>query len=279
MISEFKKTEIKRRFSVDGIYTAFPFRWDKGFVFNGESHDFWEIVFIKEGEVEVVEDDRIYTLGKNSMILHAPLEFHRIRSKGDKEPEGFILTFNAIGELPKELKQGVFFLTGSQSEEYLSVCRLAQNFITGEHSSDHMGQETADSLSAFLVRLSTVSIDRSLVDRQSATEYRRLVSDMTECVCQSLTLCDLAVRNSVSISYIKLLFKKYAGISPKAYFTGLRVRHAAQLLREKYTVAEVSELMDFSSPSYFSVFFKNHTGMLPSEYKYKSARNENCQLT
>ena len=63
----------------------------------------------------------------------------------------------------------------------------------------------------------------------------------------------------------KLLFNTYAGISPKSYFNQLRLRHANELLSIGLSVTEVAELMNFSSPNYFSAFYKKHTGISPSE--------------
>ena len=259
--------DIERQFLINGLLSAFSFSWDDSFVFTGESHDFWEIVFITEGEVEVVEDGKVYTLVKNNMILHAPLEFHRIRSKSGKNPEGFVLTFRVAGELPGELKRGIFHITESQKQEYLSVCEMALMFLLERADSVYTGQQIADKLSAFLVELSELTANRSTMDSPAAAEYRKIVGTMQEHVCENLSLSELAALHSISVSYIKLLFKKYAGISPKAYFTHLRIQHASLLLRSECTVVEVSDMMNFSSPNYFSLVFKKHTGTLPAEYK------------
>jgi AraC-like DNA-binding protein len=258
--------DIERQFLINGVYSAFSFAWDDTFVFHGESHDFWEIVFITAGEVEVVEDGKVYTLGKNNMILHAPLEFHRIRSKSGEEPHGFILSFRVMGELPRELRHGIFILTEAEKERYLSICQRASDFLAGDTHSSYIGQEVADTLSAFLIDLSSATANRSVANSPTAAEYRKIVAAMTAGVCENLTLADFAAKCNISISYLKLLFKKYAGISPKAYFTHLRVQHAAKLL-EEHTITEVSDAMNFSSPNYFSTFFKKQTGTLPSEYK------------
>lgn len=261
-----KMIDIERQFLINGVYSAFSFAWDDRFIFHGESHDFWEIVFITAGGVEVVEDGKVYTLGKNNMILHAPLEFHRIRSKSGEQPEGFILTFRVAGELPRELRHGIFILTEADKSHYLDICQKASLFLKEREQLPYIGQEVADLLSAFLVRLGSSTANRSVADSPSASEYRKVVAAMTEGICQNLTLADFAASCNVCISYLKLLFKKYAGISPKSYFTNLRVQHAAKLL-EAHTITEVADLMSFSSPNYFSTFFKKHTGTLPSEYK------------
>ena len=100
---------------------------------------------------------------------------------------------------------------------------------------------------------------------QSAIEYRRLASFMSEHVNENLTLTELAAKNNVSVSYVKLLFGTYAGMSPKAYFNQLRLRRATELLREGKTVTEVADLMNFSSPNYLSAFYKRLSGTPPTE--------------
>ena len=262
----FKTKIIKRQFNIDGVFSAFSFAWDDSFVFNGESHDLWEIVFIKEGEVEVVEDGNVYSLTKNDMILHAPFEFHRIRSKSGNHPEGCVLTFHASGALPEELKNGIFILTDSQRSEYLSVFKSVQDFMSGKSASPYSAQLASDSLTSFLIRLSAHTANVSVSSSSSSREYRKIVSSMELGVCDALTLTDIAEKQSVSISYIKLLFKKYAGISPMSYYTNLRVQHAVKLLSAGHTVADVAGIMNFSSPNYFSEFFKKHIGLSPSQY-------------
>lgn len=259
---------VERDFTVTGFFTAFNFSWDGKFIFHGESHDFWEIVFVTEGAVESIEDENVYLLKENDLILHAPLEFHRIRSAEGESQKGIIMSFKTAGSLPEELKDGIFSLKAEEKEEYLSLCKTIMNFVRG-NGSYYTGQEAADHLSAFLIRLSQQTPERKFSGSAGAVEYHRIVSDMTERVCENLTLTDFAKGQNISISYLKLLFKTYAGISPKTYFNQLRARHAAYLLSENLTVAEVAEKMNFSSQNYFTVFFRNHMGCTPSEHRKK----------
>ena len=46
------------------------------------------------------------------------------------------------------------------------------------------------------------------------------------------------------------------------------------LLEGRYTIAEISNKIGFSSPSYFTNSFKRNMGMLPSEY-IKQHQEEN----
>ena len=58
----------------------------------------------------------------------------------------------------------------------------------------------------------------------------------------------------------------YAGLSPKTYYDTLRAAEAVRLLKTGMSVNLVAEAMSFSSPNYFSVFFKRHFGLPPHKY-------------
>lgn len=254
---------IAKGFSIDGLYSAFRFDWDESFVFAGESHNFWEIVFVESGAVEVTEDENIYTLFAGNLIFHAPMEFHRIKSFGGNSPKGLILSFSASGELPEMITRGVFTLDPTQTMEYVRIAQKAVEFNTYPDKA-MLGQEVASLLSAFIIGLGAKNTVSDTSKSQGAIEYRRIVSFMNNSVCENLTLTDIAHKTNVSVSYIKQLFKTYAGISPKSFFNQLRIRHANELLGEGYSVTEVSDIMNFSSPNYFSAFYKKHTGLSPS---------------
>jgi two-component system response regulator YesN len=128
-----------------------------------------------------------------------------------------------------------------------------------------LGCEVAALLTELIINLASRQVISRGSMAQSAMEYRRIVSYMSEQVCENLTLTDAALANNVSISYIKLLFNTYAGISPKIYYNQLRVRYATELLQSGISATEVSDRMNFSSPNYFSSFYKKHTGVSPSD--------------
>ena len=250
---------VDKSFSIDGFFSAFRFDWNDSFVFDGESHDFWEIILVLSGEVEVVEDNNVYTLRAGNMMFHAPMEFHRSKSSGGTSPSGRIMSFRAIGEIPSVLTQGIFSLDEDLMSDYNRVFENAADFFDGVKD---CGFEATALLEAFIAKLSkrlqrgSSYATNPLSMTPGATEYRKIVSFMSRNVCQNLSLTEIAAKNSVSVSYLKLLFNTYAGISPKKYFNSMRLRHATKLLSEGNSVIEVSDTMNFSSPNYFSYFYK-----------------------
>ena len=265
---KYKSKRINKRFEITDFCTAFHFEWDESFVFHGESHEIWEIVFLRAGKVEVTEDENIYTLEKNNLIVHAPMEFHRIRSADGTMPRGYVLTFSAFGSLPTSLKSGIFVLEDAEADQYETIAKKIMAFIREQDENDYTGQEVADLLSAFLIHLGNKKIpEKRLTLTASAIEYKKAITVMTERICDNISLSDIAAECNISVSYLKLLFKQYAGISPKSYYINLRVQHASTLLKHGLSSAEIASDMNFSSPNYFSVFFKKNTGISPLEYR------------
>ena len=71
------------------------------------------------------------------------------------------------------------------------------------------------------------------------------------------------------ISRTKLYYKikGLTGETPSNFFRTYKLNRAAELLKSgKYTVSEISDKCGFSTQSHFSVVFKKHFGVTPSEY-------------
>ena len=132
------------------------------------------------------------------------------------------------------------------------------------------GQELAARFSIFLLNLGAKKASPAEAMSQSAIEYRKIVSYMFDNLEKNLTLSDIASANNVSVSYVKLLFNTYAGLSPKNYYTQLRIRAATDLLHRHYSISRVAEIMNFSSPNYFSTFYRKNTGLSPSDIKKRT---------
>lgn len=266
---------INEGFQIDCFHTASLFNFSEDFVFKGERHDFWEVKMILDGKVTVTEDENVYTLGKGDIIFHAPMEFHRIQSADGTKPVGYNMSFHTNGDLPAELRDGVFRLEQNEIEEFSDIMRMLIPFVNDEQSELYTGQLVRDTLTVFMLKLTEKSRHPMETASESATVYRKLIKLMEDNVSANLTLTEFAVKVNISISYLKLLFNMYAGVSPKSYYDTLRANEALNMLRSGDTVYDVSDKMGFSSPNYFSVFFKRHFGMPPHRYIASSSPSTN----
>lgn len=259
--------QVKKRFTVERFCTAFRYQWDDGFFYSGESHDFWEIVYVEAGEVQVTEDANVYRLKPGELILHAPMEFHSIKSDENTPTKVLILSFATDGALPEALRQGVFRLGEQEQSDYRALFRLIYRLFEAPPADGYAVMEGAVRLAAFLIGLSRGGeAKKSLVVSRSAQEYYSIVTTMTESVYENIGLEDIAAAENISVSYLKLLFKTYSGTTPKLYWSRLRCNEAIKLLQQGMTPSEIADMMNFSSPNYFSTFFKRIVGVPPKKY-------------
>lgn len=86
-----------------------------------------------------------------------------------------------------------------------------------------------------------------------------------------LTNADLAKQIGISEVYLRKLFLKEWGISPRQYILDLRIRKAKQLLSNTpFTVTAIAEECGFASLYHFCRTFRDRTGVTPLEYARKN---------
>lgn len=259
--------EIAPRFRFTRLRTVWNFNWDESFVFSGETHISWEIVYVASGCVCITEDENLYTLREGEMIIHAPMEFHSIRSAENTSPNVYVVTSIVEGELPQNLTEGVFALTQSEQKEYKEIYGRLFDFFNSDERDILEGQECTDALSAFLIRINkSHTAEAKLLLSHSAMEYKRIILSMVDHVYDNCTLDELAALNKTSASNIKALFKKHSGTSPMLHYSRLRCTEAIRLMSEGYSAAETANALNFSSPNYFNTFFKRMTGKPPAAF-------------
>ena len=260
-------------FSIEKYFSFFVFNWNDKYEFKGESHFPCEIVFVEKGSVIVTEENTTYTLEENQMIIHAPMEFHCIRSAPKSTPTVRIMSFYLNGELPKELTNGVFTLNFDEREDYIYSFEKARSVFLNEDASDLDIAEANCRITAFLIRLSKSKGDIIKTPSHSAKVYRKITSFMEENITSNLTIDEIAKKNYVSKSYMKYVFQKYGGPSPKQYDIHLKIKAASNMLEQGLPIHTIASKLNFSSPNYFSLFYKKHTGMTPLDYKNKKHKN------
>ena len=69
------KTTLKREIAIDSIITIHYFEYMKDFVFHGESHDFWEFLYVDQGSVIVQAGENHFRMEAGDIIFHEPMNF------------------------------------------------------------------------------------------------------------------------------------------------------------------------------------------------------------
>ena len=266
----------ERNFKVISVNTAFEEKADGNFYFDGEVHDFWEMVYVEEGSMFVSEDSRVYELSKGHVVFHKPMEFHRLWSKSEKTSKLIIISFKAEGKEIDVLGDGVFELDINLREQLTDVfTQIINSFDCAIRIyPKSIDQSVIDENIAYLkleLFLLTVASKASPGKQQkytaSAHNYKKIIQTMNAHVCENLSVDDIAKLCCLSTSNLKKTFKMYAGYGVMRHFNRIKIIKAMALIQKGYGISEISDRLSFSSPNYFSTVFKRETGMLPSEYR------------
>ena len=273
--------KIDKVLKIDGIYTIFEGEYDRNYAFPGEVHDFWEMVYIIDGSVCVCADENVYHMGENEIIFHRPMQLHKFNIENNKKARMFIVSFDMTGEFAPQLENKVCRLSPNQtsllfslfnflnhSESILGVWDLhsMKNFIPA-FSKPSVAQTVQNMLENFLLSLCGGSSDICAADDTvEAAVYSAAVRYMNANINSRLSTSDIARECKVSLTQLKNIFSKYAGMGIHKYFLSLKLQTAMRLLSGGSSVSQTAAALNFSSQNYFSVVFKRETGMSPTEY-------------
>ncbi|WP_281636186.1 hybrid sensor histidine kinase/response regulator transcription factor [Flavobacterium marginilacus] len=107
-------------------------------------------------------------------------------------------------------------------------------------------------------------LTHSPIDEEFMTKITALINDnLDEIDLSTEFLCD---KLGVSSSKLYRKIKELTDLAPNEFIRTIRLKKAAQLLKTKrYNVSEVTELVGFNDPLYFSRCFKKQFGFPPSK--------------
>ena len=290
MQDNFTRVGFERVFNVEKIITIFYMEFSKNFSYEGESHDFWEMVYIDKGEMLCTADKNEFVLKSGEMTFHKPNEFHNLSGDHRTAPNVSILTFECHSRAMKDFEGKIFRLSPEEKsllstlfEEGLSCFKLVdeknpllQKLERIKGAPFGSSQMTKNLLEIFLIRLSrsTAAVSKKqrrsyLIDGADVPDPVKEVLDiLQENIYGKLTVRDIAAAVGKSESTVKQLFARYRKSGIMKYYNGLKINEAKRLIREgNCNMAQISDLLHFDNPQYFSKCFKSFTNMTPSEYK------------
>lgn len=268
---------------IKNFFSLFKIHYENGFSFPGETHDFWECLYVLEGTACVSGDDRVYNLSEGNIIFHKPLELHKFYIDNKKGATLLIFSFTLDGTLSTYLQNKVFRLTNEQKNIIDSMLNYIQTQIektyipsdTPVHrqylvpflTSQTYSQMIVTHIYQLLLSLADNGSTASALTTPGALLFSRIVNYMSDHIDSSPTVYEIAKACNTSVSSLKRIFAQYAGISVHKYFLKLKFKTASELLQSGMNVNEVAEKLGFSSQSYFSVSYKRETGINPSRLK------------
>ena len=242
-----------------------------GYSYDGESHDFWEAVFVLRGEGSVTAGERVYNISAGDVIFHPPGEFHRLTNCGEVSLRIAVISFSA-DFFPID-KHKIYKL-GEEHNPFAVIHSIRRLFETDgiflvkphKHATTAEIQEAVAALEGLFLKLFAYEDDRSVPHvegSKSAALYSEAVRFMRHNLDKRLSREEIAEACGVSVSTIQKLFFKYTGLGIMRYYETMIMKRADELLAAGYQVKEVSIALGYSDPNYFSTAYKRYNGYSP----------------
>jgi len=274
--------------NIPKIVTIHYFEFDKNFTFSGETHNFWEMVYIDSGEVLITADKTDHVLKRGELIFHKPGEFHTISSNKKTPSNVFVITFSTASKsmmylknkrmvLPEHLKSYIKTLIREGRETFdLPFNNPDMNELILSKNPPFGGQQiirtTLEQLLILLIRTQEeqATSPRIFPDKESMDNHlvRSVLGLLDNHIYGEISVDEICRELNYSKTYISRIFNQCCHVTIIEYYTDLKIREAKKLIRENiYTFTEISNMLCFSSPHYFSRVFKKKTNMTPGEYQ------------
>lgn len=233
------------------------------------THSYAELFYVVGGMGHIQIDQELYPVSPRQLVIINPNVMHTEVSLNASPLEYVVLGIEGL-ELSLNLNQeSRFKILDYHDADNIYTC--IRNILQETHSelpgSDTICQAYMEILVTRLMRSTDFSLNRDPLpssNNQVAAVRKYIDAHFKE----SLTLDKLAEIGRVNKYYLAHSFKEEFGVSPISYQLGRRIEESCYLLRQTdMSLAQIAQVLGFSSSSYFSQLFRKHMGVTPSDYR------------
>ena len=247
---------------------------DAGYVNTREGFPFLCVELVSTGEGEVVLDGKELKLSSGTVFSYGPRVPHDIRHAGHGKMTKFFVAF--AGSAADVLLQTIGLSPGSA----LRVTNMERAVSAFEHlvangcaEGPHCREICALSLESLLLVLADHVVPCDANTNKALETFQFARDKVDESFLRLHDLHEIAAMCGLDPSYLCRLFKRFAQTTPYKYLLGVKMRHAAVIMRsERILVKELAHRLGYSDPYQFSRIFKSVHGLSPENYAMMVSR-------
>lgn len=282
---EFEMITLREPLRIKRVCSVHYFEYTKDFGFQGESHDFWEFVYIDKGEAKVRAGDEWKKLSAGEIIFHKPNEFHTIKANGVAS-NSVIVTFACDSKYMKYFENKTLKVADFERGLLSTVVNEAKSAFSNDlgivrfeklcrRDDADFGAEQVIKISLEMLLISlyrrdgrnSEKLSGSIKTNNEKETLERVLEYINKKACEPLTFGDILSYANTSATGLKNMFRKHVGSGVMAYVRKTKIENAKMLIREEsYNMTQISEMLGYSEPDKFSRQFKAVSGMTPTEY-------------
>lgn len=240
--------------------------------FSPHSHDTFSIGAIENGcQVAMIRGEREHT-GPGALYLINPGEVH---DGHPGAPEGYRYRMiypdmTVLTEIIEDMTGRAFHGSPSFARQLLTDQPLAAAFNRAHRAIEEgtalEGEEGMYGVLATMFARHGSDIIRA-PDYQEPLAMRRVKDYIVSHFDEEIGLEALAKVAGLSRAHMIRAFRKHYFITPHAYQTDLRIRHARRLLRAGATPSDTAAACGFADQAHLTRHFKARTGLTPAVFR------------
>jgi AraC-like DNA-binding protein/mannose-6-phosphate isomerase-like protein (cupin superfamily) len=231
------------------------------------SHNFAEFFYITNGSGQFTVESEVVNVKANDLIILNPTIVHTEVSNPSKPMEYIVLGIEGIKFQAED--QGYILLNSSahKSDLHLFFNSLAHEMKREQPYRNFVCQNLLNIIFTMILRNDAFKI--SIVSGPKLTRECNIAKKyIEENYQENITVETLSSLVHLNKYYFVHNFKKQFGTSPINYLIKRRIEESKHLLvSTNHSLSTISQIVGFSSPSYFSQAFKRTTNIAPQEYK------------
>lgn len=279
-------TELRQELFVNSVISIHYFEYTVDFRYDGESHDFWELIFCDRGELKIDAGKDEMILRRGQAFLHPPKQYHNVRAYGGKSANSVIISFESDTEELWDIADKIVSTDNYVTTALFSVLNEAGHSFENElgkvvdeklnrkqngtyFASEQIIQNYIELLLIHLVRQRRGEEASYTAPVYAAVKgsLAAALDFMEKNLCEKITFSDIVQELSVSPTTLKMIFARTYGHGAMEHLTLMRIEKSKELLREgSLSCTDISSACGFCSVHHFSGVFKKYEGMSPTEY-------------
>lgn len=244
------------------------------------THDFYEFIYIQEGSATNIVNDVKFNLSKGDVALVRPGEHHQLIVDKDCLRRDICIDSDFFEQICNAIDPNGLLIYLKSSKKVGKFTPNASTLLSMEERLDYflLKSSRGDTETKLLTASILTEILFQLVPKEKGPLEKNkpewlntimLRFQNIEYVQKGLP----AIVSGINYNqiYINRVFKQYTGMNLTAYLNEMKLKKAAFYLRTSdHSANEISEMLGFSSTSFFYKQFKIKYGVTPRKYRENS---------
>lgn len=243
------------------------------------SHYFTELFYVISGKGNFVVEEEIFPVKENDLVIINPNIEHTEKSYNANPLEYIVMGIDGLSfTFDKDNHQySVYNFSNNKQEIRFNLKTLLNELEEQKKDYELICLNILEVLLIYIMRhanytLSVANIPSSKNINKECSKVKRYFDAN---YALDISLDNLADITHMNKYYLIHAFTKYTGMSPINYLNNRRIEESRNLLTTTdYSIAEISNVIGFSSQSYFSQAFKKKLGISPNEYRKQMKKKD-----